>query len=81
MAITQSAKKALRQNKRRRAVNLQRAKALKDAIKAYKKAPSTASLATVFARLDKAAKNHLIAKNRASRIKARLSKALASKKK
>ena len=79
MAITESAKKALRQNKRHRVLNLARMKALKDAIKEYKKAPSANLLSVAFARLDKAGKHNIIAKNRASRLKSRLSKLIAKK--
>ncbi len=77
MAITKSAKKALRQNRRHRVLNLARLKAVRDAVKAFRKAPSTNLLAATYARLDKAGKHHMIAKNRAARLKSRLSKLLA----
>lgn len=73
MPITQSAKKALRQSRRRRERNLTKAKALKEAIKKYKKAPSSEFLAQVYKKLDKAAKTNVIHKNRAARLKSRLS--------
>jgi len=76
MPITQSAKKALRQNIRRRARNLAQTKVLKDTIKKYKKAPSAELLSQVYKKLDKAAKTNLIKQNKASRLKSRLSKLL-----
>ncbi|MEK7555133.1 MAG: 30S ribosomal protein S20 [Patescibacteria group bacterium] len=76
MAITTSAKKALRQNRRRRIRNLASMKTLREALKSYRKAPSEKLLATVYARLDKAGKVNLIPKNKASRLKSRLSKLL-----
>ena len=79
MPITKSAKKALRQSAKRRIENLFKAKALKAAIKDYKKAPSAKSLSLVYKQLDKTAKTNVIPKNKASRLKSRLSKILAKK--
>jgi len=91
MPVTKSAKKALRQNIRRRKRNLQRKAELKSVIKQYKKliaaAHSTNSgqgekekakeyLSQVYKKLDKAAKVGLIKKNKASRLKSRLNKLL-----
>ena len=73
MPITQSAKKALRQNIKRRAINVGRKKALKEAIKNYKKSPSADLLSLVYQKLDKAAKTNILKKNTASRLKSRLS--------
>jgi len=81
MPITQSAKKALRQGETRRAKNIKRKKALKDIIKEYKKLSVSKKeeakkmLPQVFKALDKAAKINLIKKNKASRLKSRLSRA------
>lgn len=77
MPITASAKKALRQNIRRRKKNLAQKKILKEAVKSYKKSPSAELLAKAYRALDKAAKTNLMKKNRASRLKSRLSKLLA----
>lgn len=79
MPITRSAKKALRQSVTRKAANTSKKKTLKEAVKAYKKAPSAQLLAVVFQQLDKAAKVNVIKKNTASRLKSRLSKKLNSK--
>lgn len=76
MPITRSAKKALRQSVRRRERNLAKTKAMKEAIKKYKKASSPELLSQVYKQLDKAAKTHVIHKNRAARLKSRLSKLL-----
>lgn len=81
MAITKSAKKAIRQNKRRRAHNLVYLKAMKKLVKeartlaAQKKAEEAkAVLPKVYQILDKAAKVGVIKKNAASRKKSRLTK-------
>lgn len=83
MPIIQSAKKALRQNVRRRKMNIKRRTELKKAIKQYKKLVISGEkdrakeyLPTVYKKLDKSAKTNLIKKNKASRLKSRLSKAL-----
>lgn len=81
MPITQSAKKALRQSKRKKAFNDRRKRLFRNAVKEFKSAVTAkdfdkakALLSKVYARLDKAAKSHTIAKNKASRTKSRLSK-------
>lgn len=84
MPITKSAFKALRQSKRKRTRNLEQQKALKDVMKKYKKAveadkkDETAKLLPeVYKKLDKAAKTNIIKKNKASRLKSRLTKKLS----
>lgn len=72
MPITRSAKKALRQTKRRRARNLARQKELKAAIKKFQKNLSPADLSAAYKKLDKAAKVHLIHRNKAGRLKSQL---------
>ncbi len=86
MPKTTSAKKALRQNITRRVKNLADAKKLKDAIKTFKKLIADKKvdeakkyIASVYKALDKSAKTNLIKKNKASRLKSRLAKKLASK--
>lgn len=85
MPILKSSKKALRQNKRRRQTNLKNSKKLKEVISKYKKALEAKSqpeakklIPIVYKQLDKAAKVGLIKKNKASRLKSRLSKKIAS---
>jgi len=81
MPNTKSAKKALRQNERRRKKNLNDKRVLKSAIKDYKKSLSLGKkeealvkLSLVYKKLDKAAKNKLISKNKAGRLKSRMAK-------
>ena len=81
MPITSSAKKALRQNIRRRAVNLSRKKTLLEVVKKFKKTPGIEELKLVYQKLDKAAKAGLIKRNTAARLKSRLSKKLSPAKK
>lgn len=83
MPIIQSAKKALRQNIRRRARNAQKKESYKKALKTFRKLvadkkndDATKYLAVVFKTLDKAAKGGVIKKNKSSRLKSRLSKIL-----
>ncbi len=83
MPITQSAKKALRQNVRRRARNLVKKEAYKKAVKAAHKFIALKKideakklLPAVYKALDKAAKTNVIARNKAARLKSRLAKLL-----
>lgn len=84
MPQIESAKKALRQNVKRRQRNIVRHQAMKDIIKEYKKlvaggkkAEAEKSLSKVFQNLDKMAKVNFIKKNKASRLKSRLAKKIA----
>lgn len=84
MPITQSAKKALRQSVRRRRQNLKHKEAYTDAAKAIKKMVAAGktsdakdALSRLYQALDKAAKTRAISKNKASRLKSRLTKLLA----
>jgi len=83
MPITKSAKKALRQNIRRRARNLMRKKKMKETVKKYKKLiaagkkeEAKAFLPQVYKVLDKMAKVNFIKKGKANRLKSRLAKKL-----
>ena len=80
MPITQSAKKALRQNKTRKARNTVRKEAYKEQVTGFRKLvaakkmeDAAKALPAVFKALDKAAKSKVIEKNKASRLKSRLS--------
>jgi small subunit ribosomal protein S20 len=84
MPRTKSAKKALRQNARRRVFNLRRKREIKTVIKAFEKAliaknkeTATIALSAVYKKTDKLAKVGFLKKNKAGRIKSRLSKKLA----
>ncbi len=81
MAIIQSAKKAIRQNKRRRAHNLVYINKMKSLIKEVKtfvvhkkNKEAELLLPKVYQILDKAAKVGIIKKNNASRRKSRIAK-------
>jgi small subunit ribosomal protein S20 len=83
MPITSSAKKALRQNKTRHGRNLIKKENYKKQVVKYRKLIAAKSveeakklLPLVFKALDKAAKTKVIEKNKASRLKSRLSKML-----
>lgn len=81
MANTKSAKKALRQNRRRQRVNLARRESAKSAIKEFqklrvagKKEEARAALQKVYAKIDKLAKIRAVHKNKANRLKSRYAK-------
>jgi small subunit ribosomal protein S20 len=83
MPITKSAKKALKQSRRRRLFNLRRSKKMKmlvkqirGLIKEKKKKEAIELLPSVYQAIDKAAKRGVIKKNTASRKKSRLIKAI-----
>lgn len=85
MPITSSAKKALRQSKRRHEQNLAKKEAFRAAIKKLQKlvaaknadAAKTA-LHEVYQKVDKAAKTFAIHKNTAARLKSRAAKMVAA---
>jgi len=84
MPITKSAIKALRQASKRRARNFKRketykavAREIKYLTDAGNAMEATALLPRLYKTLDKAAKTHAIKKNKASRLKSRISKKLS----
>ena len=85
MPILTSAKKALRQNTKRRKINAKRRSDLKSVIKKYRKLAASDKeeakkyLPTVYKNLDKAKKVNIIKGNKASRLKSRLSRLIAAK--
>ncbi len=86
MPITTSAMKALRQSSRRHARNLAKSNAYKKTVKeiknllaAGKQADAQKLLSGLYAAVDKAAKTNVIKKNKASRIKSRITKKLNTK--
>lgn len=81
MPITRSAKKALRQSFRRRARNLIKKEAYKRLVRDVKKLSAEGKkeeaqklLPKLYKTLDKASKTNVIKKNKASRLKSRLTK-------
>jgi len=86
MAITKSAKKSIRQNKRRRAINIIYKNKIKILLKearsltsAKKNKEAEALLPKLYQALDKAAKVGVIKKNNASRKKSRIAKLIDKK--
>ena len=86
MPITKTAIKALRQSGRRHARNLVKSNAYKKIVKdikqlvaAGKQADAQKLLSSLYASVDKAAKTNVIKKNKASRIKSRITKKLKIK--
>ncbi len=82
--ITKSAKKAYRQNLKRRAKNSKNKKALLKVLKNYKKLAEQKNLEAaknelpnIYKALDKSAKVGIIKKNKASRLKSRLTALVA----
>ena len=83
MPIKESAKKALRQAKKHRVLNLARQKAAKDIVKKIKKMAMAGQkdeakklMAQAYQAIDKAARRGVIKKNTAARKKSRLMKLL-----
>lgn len=74
MPVTKQAIKKVRQDARKTIFNLRRKKAFKAAILAFRKKPTAAGLKKVYSALDRAAKTNVIHKNKAARLKSRLSK-------
>lgn len=80
MPITKSAKKKLRKDKKREAENLKLKKAYKKTVKNTKKNPNKKNLSESSKVLDKAAKKGIIHKNKAARLKSRLTSKKADNK-
>lgn len=79
MPITKQAIKKLNRDNSRKVQNASVRLKLRDAIKSARQKPTVKALSLAFQRLDKAAKNHVIHKNKASRLKSRLSRLLTKK--
>lgn len=87
MAITSSAKKAIRTSARKRVFNLRRKNAVRDAAKSLEKALSAknlkeaqALLPAAYKAIDKAMKRGVLKQNTAARKKSRLAHLVASSK-
>lgn len=78
MPVIKSAKKKLRKDKVREKRNLVLKTGLKKALSAALKKPTTESVKKVVILADKNVKNNLIHKNKAARLKSRLSKLVKS---
>lgn len=79
MPLLRQAKKKMRHDRRRTITNNQKKISLKKLVKSMRKSPSATNLTAVFSSLDKAVKTHLIHKNKANRLKSRLSVSLSKK--
>lgn len=85
MPITRSAEKALRQSLRRRKQNIRRKETYKTVAKNVKKLAASGKkeeaarlLPKLYQALDKAAKTNVIKKNKAGRLKSRISRSIAA---
>ena len=74
MPVTQSAKKALLKDRRRTLVNARVRQQLKQILKETREKPSSSLLKQAVRVLDRAAKKNVIHRNRAARLKSRLTK-------
>jgi small subunit ribosomal protein S20 len=76
MPQTKSAKKTLRVEKRRKAVNLLVKEKIREAVKMARQKPTATTLQKASSILDQAVKKEILHKNKASRLKKRLSSLL-----
>ncbi|HYK08342.1 MAG TPA: 30S ribosomal protein S20 [Candidatus Eisenbacteria bacterium] len=80
MPVIKSAKKKLKQDKKRTLVRAKTESFLKDAVKKAVASPTAKTVSVASSLLDKAAKKHIIHKNKAARVKSRLAHLLSPKK-
>lgn len=78
MPVIRSAIKKLRKDRKRTKINLKRKENLKKLIKIAQKSPTDKNVRAAISALDRAAKVHLLHKNKAARLKSKLSKLPAS---
>lgn len=79
MPQTTGAIRKLRADKRKSAINVKIKSALREAVLVMRKKPSDKNLRSVFVFADRAVKKSVIHKNKASRLKSRLSKLVNKK--
>lgn len=77
MPVIKSAKKKLRQDKKRTERNSAVEETMRFGIKKARKSPSAESVRLATKVIDKAVKNHILHKNKAARVKSALAKLLA----
>jgi len=80
MPITKSAAKALRRDKRRQLINQKIRSSYKTAVKKARQNPTKENLRQAYSVLDRAAKKKVIHRNKAARLKSRLTKKTPKKK-
>lgn len=78
MPITPSAIKKMRRDQKKTLVNRRTKSNLTTRIKIFRANPSVDTLPQIFSVLDRAAKTYLIHRNRANRLKSRLSRLISS---
>lgn len=81
MPVTKSAKKKLRQDKKRTLENRKAKNFLRDAIKKARKNPAEKNIIQATKLIDKAVKKYIIHRNKAARLKSSLSKLISKKNK
>lgn len=81
MPVSKQAEKKLRHDKLRRKSNALKKLKLHTVIKNVRKNPTPKTLKEAYSVLDKATKSNLVHKNKADRLKSRLSKLVSAKKK
>jgi small subunit ribosomal protein S20 len=74
MPVIKSAKKKLRQDKKRQQRNKMQKDYVKEVLKKFRANPSEKLMVVAVKATDKAAKQHILPKNKAARIKSSLSK-------
>lgn len=79
MPILKNARKKLRQDKKRTITNAKIKDTYKKLVKTAKTKKTPGAINKAFSSIDKAAKNHIIHKNKAARLKSALSKVVRSK--
>lgn len=79
MPIIKSAIKKMRRDVKKRKQNVKILSQTKRVVKSMRQKPSIKTLTLSYKILDKAAKHHVIHKNKAARLKSRLSKLLGKK--
>jgi small subunit ribosomal protein S20 len=79
MPVTVGALRKLRADGRKTAINLRIRKALKEAVSVARKKSTEKNLKQAYSLLDRAAKHHIIHKNKAARLKSRLSSLVKKK--
>ncbi len=80
MPVIKSAKKKLRVDKKRESANKKMEALVNASIKKAQRKPTPKSIQEAFSIIDKGVKKNIIHKNKASRIKSRLSKLISSTK-
>lgn len=79
MPAIKSAKKKLRVDKKRTSANKKMEASINVSIKKAQRKPSPKSIQEAFSNIDKGVKKNIIHKNKAARIKSRLSKLISKK--